>query len=112
MADRWFGIRAKSAVALLLLCLVALVPVAAIGFQVFKNLREHFGEAWARNFTELHGERIAGPLSREVALARHLAGSLTIRDWLRHEDDELRRGTSQDSCRLIHAITRPLFPPG
>jgi sigma-B regulation protein RsbU (phosphoserine phosphatase) len=91
MADWWFGIRAKSALALLLLCLVALVPVAAIGLQVFQNLREHFAEAWARNFTELHGERIAGPLSREVALARHLAGSLTLRDWLRHEDDDLRR---------------------
>ncbi|WP_142810231.1 biofilm regulation protein phosphatase SiaA [Tepidiphilus olei] len=91
MAKWGFGIRAKSTLALLLVCLVVLVPVAAIGMQLFQGLREHFAETWARNFTELHGERIAGPLSREVALARRLAGSMSIRNWLRREDDEALR---------------------
>ena len=91
MAKWRFGIRAKSTLALLLVCLVVLVPVAAIGMQLFQGLREHFAETWARNFTELHGERIAGPLSREVALARRLAGSMSIRNWLRREDDEALR---------------------
>ncbi len=91
MADWGHGIRAKSTIALLLACLVALVPAILIGWQVVERIRGHFGEAYARNFTELHGERILGPLARELALTRRLAGSVAVREWLHDEADPALR---------------------
>ncbi|THF65535.1 HAMP domain-containing protein [Pseudothauera nasutitermitis] len=89
MADWGHGIRAKSTIALLLACLVALVPAVFIGLQMVERIRDHFGEAYARNFTELHGERILGPLARELALTRRLANSVAMREWLHDEDNEV-----------------------
>ena len=88
MADWGHGIRAKSTLALLIACLVALVPAVLVGWQVVDGIRGHFGEAYARNFTELHAERILGPVARELALTRRLAGSVAVREWLRDEGNE------------------------
>jgi Serine phosphatase RsbU, regulator of sigma subunit len=86
-----YGIRAKFALTLLLACLIVLVPAVLIGTQVVERIRWHFGDAYARNFTELHGERILGPLARELALIRRLAGSTVVREWLRDENNETLR---------------------
>lgn len=98
MADWGHGIRAKSTLALLIACLVALLPAGLIGWQMVEGIREHFGAAYARNFTELHAERILGPVARELALTRRLAGSIAVREWLRNEgNDALKSRAFQEA---------------
>lgn len=103
MADWGHGIRAKSTIALLIACLVALVPAVLIGMQVVERIRGHFGEAYARNFTELHGERILGPLARELALARRFAGALPMREWLRDEGNATLRRRAFEEAEAYRA---------
>lgn len=90
MAANW-GLRSKSVLALLLACVLALIPALLIGWQAMEDIRQHFGEAYVRNFTLLHRERIAAPVARELALAQRLADAQLTRQWLRAEADESRR---------------------
>lgn len=90
MAVSW-GLRSKSVLALLLACAVALIPAAWLGWRAMEEIREHFGEAYARNFTLLQRERILAPLSRELALARRFADAELTRRWLLAEDVAERR---------------------
>lgn len=90
MAANW-GLRSKSVLALLLACVLALIPALLLGWRALEDIRLHFGEAYARNFTLLHRERILAPLTRELALARRLADSELTRAWLRDEQDGARR---------------------
>ena len=46
MATWGFGLRAKSMLALLLACLLALIPAGLVGWQVLDAVREHFGTAY------------------------------------------------------------------
>lgn len=86
-----FGLRGKSLLALLLACLLALVPAALIGWLALQGVRDHFGEAYARNATLLSRERIRAPISRELALSLRLADSEVTRQWLLDEDDPAKR---------------------
>lgn len=90
MAIRW-GLRGKSALALLLACLIALVPAALIGWQAIDDIRRHFANAYAENYTLLHMQRILAPVSRELALSQRFANSLTTRRWLANETDTRRQ---------------------
>ncbi|MFC3531825.1 biofilm regulation protein phosphatase SiaA [Vogesella facilis] len=85
------GLRGKSLLALLLACLIALVPAALIGWQVVDSIRTHLGEAYVRNVTLLQRERIFAPVSRELALSLRLADSVLTRQWLLDEDNAERR---------------------
>ncbi|GAA3526953.1 biofilm regulation protein phosphatase SiaA [Zobellella aerophila] len=85
MATWGLGLRAKSIMALLIACLVALIPSGLIGWQVLGAVQDHFGKAYARNFTRLSRQQILAPVSRELALARRLAGAVVTRHWLRDE---------------------------
>jgi len=87
----YLGLRAKSLVALVLACLLALIPAALVGWLAIDGLREHFGLTYARNLTELNVQRILAPLSRELVLSRRLADSEITREWLRDEDDPEKR---------------------
>lgn len=87
---KW-GLRKKSLMALLLACLVALAPAALIGWQVLDGVRDHFGRAFADNFTQLNRQRILAPVSRELALSQRLADSEVTRRWLRNESDPAAR---------------------
>ncbi len=82
-----FGLRGKSLLALLLACLLALVPAGLIGWSVLNNIHQHFGEGYARNATLLSRERISAPISRELALSLRFANSEVTRQWLRDPDD-------------------------
>ena len=75
---KW-GLRKKSLMALLLACLVALAPAALIGWQLLDGVRDHFGRAFADNFTQLNRQRILAPVSRELALSLRLADSEVTR---------------------------------
>ncbi|MBZ9560039.1 MULTISPECIES: biofilm regulation protein phosphatase SiaA [unclassified Modicisalibacter] len=90
MAVRW-GLRGKSAMALLLACLLSLVPAAILGWQAVDGIRHHFATAYAENYTLLHMQRILAPVSRELALAQRFADSQATRAWLADEDDPLKR---------------------
>jgi serine phosphatase RsbU (regulator of sigma subunit) len=85
------SLRAKSVLALLLACLLALVPTVLAGWVVVDQVRSHLGEALARNLTALNVQKVTAPIAVEIAGARQLAGSLSVRDWLAHEDDPARR---------------------
>ena len=87
---KW-GLRKKSLMALLLACLVALAPAALIGWQVLDGVKEHFGRAFADNFTQLNRQRVLAPVSRELALSQRLADSEVTRRWLRNESDPAAR---------------------
>lgn len=88
MAVWGFGLRAKSIMALLLACLFALLPAGLIGWQTLEGVRQHFGDAYARNLTELKRQTILAPVLRDLALSRRLAGSLLTRQWLLDEDNQ------------------------
>lgn len=90
MAANW-GLRSKSVLALLLACVLASIPAILLGWQALEDIRRHFGEAYARNFTLLHRERILAPVARELALAQRFADSQLTRRWLQDEDDPQRR---------------------
>lgn len=85
------GLRGKSLLALLLACLIALIPAALIGWQVVDSIRNHFGQAFVRNTTLLKREQIFAPLSRELALSLRLADSEVTRQWLLDEDNPAKR---------------------
>lgn len=87
---RW-GLRTKSLLALILACAIALLPASLIGWQVFDNVRDHFGRAYAENLTLLNLQKIRAPLTRELALSLRLANSEVTRRWLRNEDDPAAR---------------------
>jgi len=69
---RW-GLRAKSLTALIIACLIALIPAGLVGWYIVDGVREHFSTAYADNFTLLNRQKILAPLSRELALSRRLA---------------------------------------
>lgn len=71
--------------------LVALAPAALIGWQLLDGVRDHFGRAFADNFTQLNRQRILAPVSRELALSLRLADSEVTRRWLRNESDPAAR---------------------
>lgn len=91
MAAWRVGLRGKSLIALVLASLLALLPVALIGWQVVEKVREHFGLVYARNLTQLNREKILAPVSRELALSRRLACSEITRQWMLDENNPARR---------------------
>lgn len=90
MAARW-GLRGKSVVALLIACLLALVPAVLLGWKAMEDIRTHFGLAFARNFTLLNQQKIIAPVIRELALSRRLAESVVTQDWMLAENNPARR---------------------
>ena len=91
MATLGFGLRAKSILALVLACLFAVTTAGLIGWRILEGVRNHFGEAYARNLTQLKRERILAPISRDLALAKRLANSEITRQWLASENDAALR---------------------
>ena len=89
---RWgYGLRAKSMAALLAAFLLALIPLGLFGWQLVDAVRSHFGEAYARNFTDLHAQRIKTRIQRELALSRQLADSTVTEAWVQSPDSETAR---------------------
>ena len=91
MAIWGFGLRAKAMLALVLACLLALLPAVLIGWQILDAVRQHFGEAYATNFTRLKRQSILAPVSRELALSQRLAASVLARQWLLDENNAAKR---------------------
>ena len=91
MATWRFGLRAKAMLALVFATLLAFVPAGLIGWQVLDSVRNHFGEAYAVNFTQLKRQSILAPLSRELALSQRLADSVLVRQWLVDEGNPAKK---------------------
>ncbi|MDR3439422.1 biofilm regulation protein phosphatase SiaA [Telmatospirillum sp.] len=90
-ASRRLGLRGKSLVALLLSCLVALLPATVMGWQAIKGVRENFGLAYAKNLNELSRQKILAPVSRELALSLRMADSEVTRQWILDEKSAAKR---------------------
>jgi phosphoserine phosphatase RsbU/P len=115
------GLRAKSMVALLFAGLLALIPALVVGWQLLDGVRSHFGEAYARNFTQLNLQKIVAPVTRDLALSMRLAGSELSRQWLVDEGNEAhkrlffreaegyRADFSSKSYFLISALSRNYY---
>ena len=86
-----WGLRSKSLLALLLACLIAVLPTALVGWQVLDGIHTHFSQAYARNTTLLNREKIFAPISREYALSRRFAHSEVVRQFLLDEQDPAKR---------------------
>lgn len=91
MAISALGLRGKSLLALLLACVLALIPVVGIGWSLTEAIRQHFGEAYARNLTLLNRERILAPLTRDLALSIRLADSQLLKRFFADESDAAAR---------------------
>lgn len=87
MGKYQFGLRTKSVLALFIACLIALVPVSLIGWQVLKGIQEHFGTAYLRNYTLLKRQDIVSPIRLELALSTRLADSVITSNWLKDESN-------------------------
>ncbi|WP_089657843.1 biofilm regulation protein phosphatase SiaA [Franzmannia pantelleriensis] len=85
------GLRGKSVLALLVACLLALIPASLIGWKAVDEVRRHFATAYAEQYTLLQMQRITAPVSRELALSRRFANSVVTREWLRQPEDPERR---------------------
>ncbi|AOB32812.1 histidine kinase [Bordetella sp. H567] len=85
------GLRAKSLLALVLACLLALIPTALLGWHAMEQVREHFGRAYADNFALLSRQRILAPITRELALSQRLVESQLALEWMRDEDNAAKR---------------------
>lgn len=90
MGVRW-GLRGKSALALVTACVVALIPAVLIGWLAVDAVRQQFSQAYAENFTLLQMQRILAPISRELALAERFAQSPVTQTWLADERDPAKR---------------------
>ncbi|GMQ52225.1 biofilm regulation protein phosphatase SiaA [Halopseudomonas aestusnigri] len=101
-----FGLRGKSLLALVLACLLALVPAGLIGWSVLNGIHEHFGEAYARNATLLSREKISAPISRELALSLRFANSAVTRQWLLDPDDPTKADLFFREAELYRADFR------
>lgn len=101
-----FGLRGKSLLALVLACLLALVPAGLIGWSVLSGIHEHFGEAYARNATLLSREKISAPISRELALSLRFANSEVTRQWLLDPNDPAKADLFFREAELYRADFR------
>ena len=95
-----------SLLALVLACLLALVPAGLIGWSVLNGIHEHFGEAYARNATLLSREKISAPISRELALSLRFANSAVTRQWLLDPDDPTKADLFFREAELYRANFR------
>ncbi|MCH8498227.1 MAG: biofilm regulation protein phosphatase SiaA [Marinobacter sp.] len=87
--SQWaIGLRNKAILALALACIVALIPATAIGWKVITSVQDYFGQAFARNLTELSRQQILSPVLQDLTLARRLAGSVVTREWLQDEESQ------------------------
>lgn len=80
-------LRTKAILALLLACLLVMVPAGLVGQHVFEEVRNHFGEAYAVNFTLHKRQSILAPVARELVLSKRLADSVVTLQWLQDEED-------------------------
>ncbi|AWB32698.1 biofilm regulation protein phosphatase SiaA [Orrella marina] len=85
------GLRAKALLALMLACLMALLPASLIGWQVLESVRNYFGNAYAVNFTQLKRQSIMAPVAMELALSQRFADSVLTRQWLLDEQNKEKK---------------------
>jgi serine phosphatase RsbU (regulator of sigma subunit) len=85
------GLRAKSALALLVSILAVCVLAAVAGWRALQTIEANLGAALARNFTQYNEQRILAPVLRELALSQRLADSEVTRRWLLDEQNQQKK---------------------
>jgi serine phosphatase RsbU (regulator of sigma subunit) len=81
------GLRAKSALALLVCIGIVLALAAVAGWRAFGVVEENLGSAFARNLTRYNKQRLLTPITRELALSQRLADSELTRRFLLDENN-------------------------
>jgi len=84
---KMLGLRSKALLAMLLTCLLALVPASLITWHVLDDIQRHIAQSFVRNTTLLNRSKIAAPLLRELALAKRFSDSELLREWIYAEND-------------------------
>ncbi|MBF0176207.1 MAG: response regulator [Magnetococcales bacterium] len=96
-----FGLRGR----ILLFFLVVFLGAGFIASLAMRHLmvREAhvLGNVLAQRHVLWHREKIMGAVQREVAIARQMAGSLTLQHWARHEDDPEAIAAAQAELSLF-----------
>lgn len=98
------GLRTKFVLALLLACALALLAAWLLGERLVDAARSQFGQAYARNLTQLERERILAPLSRELALAQRFAGSPLLRRMLREPGSAQRSAFFEEAGGYLQSF--------
>lgn len=91
---------------LIILAIYSAVGLLAIGAftLVGRRVVEHFGRRFAESHAALSRDRILAPLQRELALARKLADSPTLRAWIREEDQGAPRAAAMEELESFRRI--------
>ncbi|MGM0424000.1 MAG: biofilm regulation protein phosphatase SiaA [Thermodesulfobacteriota bacterium] len=85
------SLRTKSMLALIIACLVALIPTIWIGQEMLERIQAQLGQAYAKNFTLLSAQQIEAPITKELALAQRFADSVLLKQWLMDEESDSKR---------------------
>jgi serine phosphatase RsbU (regulator of sigma subunit) len=85
---------------------VLLLAALGAGFYAVESIRDQFGAEFARTHVLLQKQKLNTVLSREVAVARRFGELVSVRDWLKDENDPARFATMfEDGERF-----RQVFP--
>lgn len=119
------GLRGKSALILIGLCLVALIPATFLGWRAVDSIHRHFATAYVEQYTLQHMQRILAPVARELALSRRMANSVVTHEWFANEDhaeprnrffaeaDRIRREFAEEAYfAIVHESGHYYFSDG
>jgi diguanylate cyclase (GGDEF)-like protein len=81
------GLRGKSVFVVVAIYLLVAVVGGVIALKATHSALDYFSANFARKSALLHKERILLPILRELTLARKLADSAVIQEWMAHEND-------------------------
>jgi sigma-B regulation protein RsbU (phosphoserine phosphatase) len=84
---KMLGLRSKALLAMLLACLLALIPASMIAWHVLDDIHRHMAQSFVRNTTLLNRSKISAPLLRELTLAKRFADSELLHEWINAEQD-------------------------
>ena len=82
------GLQTRSLLALLITCVLVLLPAGALSWLMLDGVQQYFAEGYATNANQLSRERIFAPISKERALASRFANAGITRQWLTHESND------------------------
>lgn len=99
------GLRGKFLLAQVTAGALALLLAVLVGNWLLDAARSHFGQAYARNYTELNRDRIRTPVVRDLALSRLLAKAPALHRMLREPSQAHRAAFFEIAQNYLDAFT-------
>ena len=115
------GLRRKTGILLLGICVAVLLLSAALGRRIMHDLTVDLSRRLAVSEAQLTREKIQALVGRELAIAQRFAGLTALGDWLLDEQDTqarrrflseasgFRTAFADGSCFVIHHRTRAYY---